>query len=512
MPIHIVRLYKVVHTWTGIVAGLFLFVAFYAGTITVFERSIERWATPPAAIAPTDLGDAHELIALTLATRTDSRREFTLHLGDADSIPARLTWQKSREDTEPLASSLTDDGGVLVRRLHTAPLSQFIDDLHRTAGIPEVELGSTFMGVVSALYALALVSGLIIVIPSLAKDFLALRIGPNLKRMWLDAHNLVGVASLPFHLVIALSAAVFGLHDVLYDAMDRVIYEDNLPKVMRAGNPLAAIPPDRRRVEMLPPQDLLARLAEVAPGFTPTAMQYKDAGTMGASVRVWGKDERYLMRGKGFAVMSPVSGQVVNTSFLPGHQNTYAAVVASFFALHFASFGGPAVKGGYVILGLAGAFLFYSGNLLWIETRRRRERESGESPTTRRMAALTVGACLGCMVGVSAVFVAARWLEGRVANPGLWLHVVYLAVFAGAIAWAFARGSRRAGRHLLWLAAAVTAAIPVSSLATWPGQGAGIDLTAGVAALILAVMAIRSRPALAERHSHGDARQHPHFS
>jgi hypothetical protein len=27
-----------------------------------------------------------------------------------------------------------------------------------------------------------------------------LHIGPNLKRMWLDAHNLIGVASLPFHL------------------------------------------------------------------------------------------------------------------------------------------------------------------------------------------------------------------------------------------------------------------------------------------------------------------------
>ena len=69
------------------------------------------------------------------------------------------------------------------------------------------------MGVVSAVYAVALVSGLIIVLPSLVKDLFALRISPNLKRMWLDAHNVVGVVSLPFHIVIALSAVVFCLHE-----------------------------------------------------------------------------------------------------------------------------------------------------------------------------------------------------------------------------------------------------------------------------------------------------------
>ena len=46
------RIYKSVHTWTGIVSGLALFSAFYAGAFTVLKEPLREWATPPAAPAP----------------------------------------------------------------------------------------------------------------------------------------------------------------------------------------------------------------------------------------------------------------------------------------------------------------------------------------------------------------------------------------------------------------------------------------------------------------------------
>ena len=44
----IVKLYKTVHTWTGITCGFALFIAFYAGALTMFQEPIARWASPPA--------------------------------------------------------------------------------------------------------------------------------------------------------------------------------------------------------------------------------------------------------------------------------------------------------------------------------------------------------------------------------------------------------------------------------------------------------------------------------
>ena len=47
----IIKVYKDVHIWIGIVSGLMLFIAFYAGSVTMFEKPLERWATPPSTLS-----------------------------------------------------------------------------------------------------------------------------------------------------------------------------------------------------------------------------------------------------------------------------------------------------------------------------------------------------------------------------------------------------------------------------------------------------------------------------
>lgn len=502
MKSDVVRTYKTVHTWSGIAAGLLLFIAFYAGAISVFEPALARWATPPASRV-TPLEQAEALMARAIAEHPQSKRQFTLHLGEAGDIPARMTWRLSREDPAQFGAELDETGGVSVTTLTDRGLGQFIDDLHRSGGLStDAHLGATLMGIVSAVYALALFSGVVIVLPSLVRDLFALRIGANLKRMWMDAHNLAGIVSLPFHMVIAVTAVVFGLHDEIYDGLNYVVHRGEQQKIIQLEAPNATIPRNPAPAAMLAPAELLARLENVAPGFRPYAIEYRDAGTQGAGAMVWGRDESRLMRGRGYALMSAVTGEVVNTYYLPGHQSGYGPMVSAFFALHFASFGGAPVKWGYVVLGLAGAFLFYSGNLLWVESRRRRDAAAGGAAGQRRvarwMAAGTVGVCLGCVIGVSVAVVASKWLHGQVADIGAWRWGLYYAALLAGVGWAFARGAGRAGAELLWAAAAVTAAIPLTSLAAWvwPGAGLwvwrealGVDAAACVAAAVLAVLA-----------------------
>ena len=350
------------------------------------------------------------------------------------------------------------------------------------------------MGVVSAVYAVALVSGLIIVLPSLVKDLFALRIGANLKRMWLDAHNVVGVVSLPFHIVIALSAVVFCLHEPLYDALDYVVYDGRLKSVMAASNPFNSIKKDERAAPMLPVNTLLDRVKAASPSFVPAEMRYRNAGLRGASVQVWGHDTRYMTRGKGFAVISPVTGEIANTDYLPGREGTWTGVVATFFALHFATFGGDVVRVCYFLLGIAGAFLFYSGNLLWIESRRRTERRNGgpviQKTSTRLMSAATVGVCLGAICAISITIVAAKWLNGRVANIDVWHNGVYYAVFLASVLWSFLRGAAAASVELLWLAAIAAAAIPFTSLFSWASPALGMQGSASMAALGVDLVAL----------------------
>ncbi|CAO3437796.1 PepSY-associated TM helix domain-containing protein [Azospirillum doebereinerae] len=502
MRTDVVRIYKSVHTWTGIVTGLILFIAFYAGALTMFKEPLDRWIAPPAPVSTAGLEKGSELIAGALALRPEAAKGFSLVLAEENGRPLHVTWERMRNDPDPWSAILATDGSVEVTQLDPAGIGLLVDIVHRTAGVPgDLDIGTAVTGIASALYVVALVSGVIILLPSLVKDFFALRVGRNLKRMWLDAHNVVGIVSLPFHIVMALSAVVFGLHDQFYDTLNEVVYEGRMMSVIEGSSPLRTLKRDPQPAAMLPPAEILARATAFSPGFAPASLQYQGYGTGGAMVRVWGADPRYLVRREGFLVMSAATGAVVDTEYMPGHQGTWSSAVSAFFSLHFGSFGGGTVRWGYFFLGLAGAFLFYSGNLLWIESRRKTERRHGgpvaQSRATALMAAGTVGVSLGCIAGLSLTIAAGKWLHGVVEDLNGWHDGVYHAVFLGACAWAFGRGAARAGVELLWATAAATAAIPATTLLAWllPGLGLwvsdslGVDLVALVGALVFARMA-----------------------
>ena len=517
MRTEFIRIYKIVHTWTGIVAGMALFIAFYAGAITIFKEPLARWAAPPPAGVALPLAEAPALIVRTLQQQPDAGKDFRLHLQAAEHLPAGISWQLRPEgaddhdhaDTRHYVATLDAEGRAQIEEAHPSDLAEFIDVLHRVVGLPfDTDANRWAMGVVAALYAVALVSGVIVLLPSLVKDFFALRVGRNLKRMWLDAHNVVGIVSLPFHIVMALTAVVFAYHDGFYAIQDMLVHDGKWATAFqgRRGAAPAPVAP-RDPAAMRPPAELLASVRTLSPTFEPTSLQYLQVTGPRALVRIWGHDRTAhspRFRG-GFVAVDPYTGKVMNTDYLPGRQSTANAIVGSFFALHFGTYGGTPVQWMYFLLGLAGAWLFYGGNLLWLETRRiKAARDGGTVPEQRRdvrgMAAATVGICLGCVCGISLTIVAGKWLHGRVADLNAWHQIVYYAVFFAAIAWSFLRSAARAAVDLLRLAAAATLAIPATTLLAWllPSLGGwahgsapalGVDATALVASLAFAWLA-----------------------
>lgn len=506
MRADVVRMYKDIHTWVGIVSGLCLFIAFYAGALTMFERPIQRWASPPSNLPPAvSLTDTPRLIEATLAAEPRAAHAYEINLNPRPEAPARMSWftpgpSGERGDRIRYSSALTAEGELVVRKAEEAPVGQFIDVLHQQVGLPfDHEISMPIMGAICLLYAIALVSGVIILIPSLSKDLFALRIGRNLKRMWLDVHNVLGVFSLPFHIVMALTAVVFAFHDQFYDTQAAVAYQRPIEALFAEDRPKPPAAVDHR----LEPLALVAALQKHAPGIRADAITYQADKRGGATARVQVSDPRYGMRGPtyGFITLDASDGRILQSDYAPGLQGGWAAIFTAFFALHFGNYGGEPVRWGYFLLGLAGAFLFYSGNLIWVEARRRRLKrhatgEVAQSTSTRVLGALTVGVSLGCVAGLSLTLAAAKWLPGRVENLALAHSLIYYAVFLAAVGWAFARGAARAGPELLHLSAVATALVPLSSLAGAAGLGAWsraddgllVDLVALAGAAIFLVM------------------------
>ncbi|MCJ2182070.1 PepSY domain-containing protein, partial [Novosphingobium sp. 1949] len=240
----IVKMYKEIHGWVGIVSGLCLFVAFFAGALTMFEVPIQRWASPPSTLAaPVTLERTPELVAKVLAAHPEAAKGYTVHLATGADEPARVTWEIGGRGADEHAvhktfyAALAPDGSLQVEEDTPSPVGNFIDRLHQQVGIMiSHELAMPIMGSVALLYAIALVSGTIVLLPSLVKDLFALRLGANVKRMWLDLHNVLGLFSLPFHIVMALTSVVFAFHDEFYLAQNAsFVHQSERPAAMAKG-------------------------------------------------------------------------------------------------------------------------------------------------------------------------------------------------------------------------------------------------------------------------------------
>ncbi|MFV0595381.1 PepSY-associated TM helix domain-containing protein [Shewanella sp.] len=461
----VLRVYQSIHIWTGIIAGIVLFIGFYAGSLTMFKGAIDAWSMPPSVTLPqvsTDRLD--ELVSQVLARDDKAKNGFSLHLNDHHQSP--MTWYQQGSERElnmsnQLWHASLDELGQLVTQLSTpSELAELIDQLHRTAGIAgEVghdQAGVYVLGVAAVLYFLALISGVIFLLPTLTKSFFALRKDKGESRFWLDAHNLVGITSLPFHLVISLTVIVFAFHDQLYDGLKHAVYGEK---------PLFAQPaPDRTPYTLadLPKiSTVLAKVQDLAPEYQVHEMTFMSLNNPRATLRLGLYNPKGFMRGPvtDYLYLHPYSLKVSNSTIDQSDKGIWARTVAVFFGLHFGSYGGDLGRWVYFFLGLSGALLFYSGNLLWLEKRRKKQTRA-----CRLMASATVGICLGSVAALAVSMLLGKWLYAHVSNINhiyLWLYYV---VFAALVAYAFWRGAARAALLILPLCALATLAMPITSL------------------------------------------------
>ena len=454
------RIFLSVHTWVGLVSGMALFIAFYAGAISVFVHELQDWERPAEIMPSRDDGirQGQALLEAGLREHPGMAHGFTLTLpGEHGSRPS-LYWY---DETTGTSRSFVPRTSTGIEELPAGSnFTAFIYDLHFTAGLPR-QFGMYLFGVVCVLYGLALVSGVVLYAPVFLKDLFALRLGKNTKRLWQDAHNVVGVLSLPFHIIFAWSGAVLTIGFLMLAPFQFLVFENRLMEVLEQDFEIAPhVEPAGLAAPMLPVADLVRRAEIALPGMMVESLFYHDAGDANAQVTASGELPQRRLNLFGSVAMNAATGQVINAvgpkDYPPG-----MSMLRGLQALHYGNFGQTTVKWLYFLLGLAGAFLFYSGNLLWIESRRKR-RQVEQPKRTRLMAGLTLGVCLGSVAGVSAVFLAAALL------PSDWIARSYFIVFFAALIWAFLRRPAHAGHELLWLCALLTAAIPVAG---WVGSG-----------------------------------------
>ncbi|WP_439894380.1 PepSY-associated TM helix domain-containing protein (plasmid) [Ralstonia sp. 25C] len=464
------RLYQTLHTWVGLMAGWALFIAFFAGAITVFHEELHAWQNPlrahhggAAASITIASADIDHFVGALVRTHPAAAASAYVILPNEGEPDFSAYWQNSKGDWQMTTGTNLAAGKTSPKDLSIEPmqgeLANFLNRLHYSLGLETP--GMYFMGAISVLYGVALISGVLLHLPRLKKDLLAVRPGRNLKRFWMDMHNVLGLFSLPFHLIFAITAPVLCLSVVLMAVFNTVALNgklfDAVPRVTTAAGTVAAA---NRAAPVLSAESLLARAREATDtNFIVKSIHYQHIGDANAVAEVRGSSTRAVGDYGSVAIRAaasqPDSGKVIGNQTSDA-RDTNHAIYSLVYGLHFGTYGDVALRLAYLVMGLAGAFVFYSGNLLWIESRRK-QRLADQPRVHQLLARATVGVCIGCCVGVMATFPAALlW-------PGQSVGVTYYTVFLAAMAWAMLRPPARGAVELLSTAAVAALLAPITN-------------------------------------------------
>jgi uncharacterized iron-regulated membrane protein len=226
MKPRMIRRWSWLHRWTSLICTAFLLTLCVSGLPLVFRDEIDDLLYPsvaPAA-APDGTPDANldEIAAAAMSRYPGKVVQFLIWDRD-DPDTVRVAVGKSI-DADPAKNSVARVDKHTAKFLDapeiTARLTNILLRLHAElcAGTP----GKLFLGVMGMLFVAATVSGVVLYAPSMRKlDFGTVRRQRSPRLYWLDLHNLLGIVTVAWTLVVGVTGAINTWADVIQGIWQR---------------------------------------------------------------------------------------------------------------------------------------------------------------------------------------------------------------------------------------------------------------------------------------------------
>jgi len=189
------------HSIIGLCAGGLLYLICLTGTLAVFADYFERWEQPLV----TEFTDYD---GQTITTAIEGYRQRTGQFADSLHVVLPSESQpRMHISGDHKEWYLQADGslGEPVREGWT----HMLRELHYYLHLPKT-IGSLITGTLGALLVALIISG-IVAHPRIFKDAFSLRLGGTRRLEQADIHNRLSVWGLPFHLMMGITGAFFGL-------------------------------------------------------------------------------------------------------------------------------------------------------------------------------------------------------------------------------------------------------------------------------------------------------------
>ncbi|MBD8603217.1 MULTISPECIES: PepSY-associated TM helix domain-containing protein [unclassified Pseudomonas] len=368
-----IRRWSFIHTWTSLICTLFLLMLAITGLPLVFHHEIEhllgdapQFREMPANTPQLDL---QQLVEAAQAHRAGEVVQY--FSWDEDEPHGVLAITAATANTEPNSSHTfmldartgeavetpSANGGfmMVMLRLHV--------DMY--AGLP----GKLLLAFMGLLFVLAIVSGVVLYAPFMRKlTFGTVRNQKSTRTRWLDLHNLIGVVTLTWALVVGVTGVISACADLLIGAW-------------RAETLSALIEPyrDAPPLKQLAPATRLLDIAHgAAPGMTPDFIAFP--GTRFSSEHHYA----VFMQGGTHLTSHLLTPVLIDATTLDVtavvERPWYMDAMGLSQPLHFGDYGGMPMQILWAALDVLTIIVLGSGVYLWW-VRRRAAKASGAEAT-----------------------------------------------------------------------------------------------------------------------------------
>lgn len=349
------------HSWLGIAAGGLMYLICLSGTLAVFYEEFERWEQP--AVHETLVQDP-EVIQRAVVAALERLPSPPAHL--YVGLPTPTLPRVSVATDQPGEGWFVEPEGALGEAV-AHDWTHLLLNLHIYLHLPST-IGLVLVGTLGALLFGLIVSGFL-AHPRILRDAFRLRSSNTALLDQADLHNRLSVWGAPFHVVIALTGAYFGLASVLFVLLGAAFHSGDSEA---AGAAVFAPEPKVRGPARVPAVDVALRDLErrLPPDSSPSFLTVHDAGTAKQFVElqvvqpgrlIWADYHRYDANGAYLGRTDYSDGPV-------GRQVAYST-----YRVHFGQFGGVPVKLLYAVLGLALTVISATGINIWLTKRRTRD-------------------------------------------------------------------------------------------------------------------------------------------
>ena len=421
------------HTWAGVLLGGLLFAIFWMGTLSVFDREIDRWMAPMTRLAlPAEAAISIDALRQSgeMAAATRSRNWGVLF--PTERVPVmRLAWQEGSDFVQRFIDPAT---GEVLPDAGTWAGTRFLYPFHYRLHIRLWDLGYWIVGL-AAMAMLALCVSGVVIHRKIFTDFFTFRTGRRPRRLVLDLHNVTAVLGLPFYFVITLSGLVI-FWSTYFPSSWQLTYNGDRQAFF--ADAFGTIRPEKagRPGDMASLDAMAAEARRLWDGAPLRHVTVRNSGDAKSVVQIGRLDEGDVSSTYDAAYFDGPTGKLIR------HRTGTPPVMSAqrfIGGLHLIQFRHWTLRWVYFGLGLAGCVLIATGYLFWLESRRKKHAQLGLSGAPF-IEGLTIGSVGGILVATLAFFLVNRLLPLGMAFLGqeraaleVWaFYLVWLATFAHA--------------------------------------------------------------------------------